>query len=294
MVSILLIIGLVVLYSLQTLFCKFYSDNYPGKTELSSPVLCVTQSIAIALLTFAFTGFKFEISLLSFVFGALNAAVLFGYNTSLIKAGERGSYAFMNMMMLFGGIFVPLVYSSVTTGTFPSLIQCVAIFAMIVACLLMNIENIKLGGTKISYFVFCILLFLFNGLYGVLLKAQEQHSADESQEMVIISYGLMGVIALVQLLFKEKRATLKAFCFNKKSAIFLILFLIISGLAVNVLVFLLKEINETVLYTVDNGGVMMLSAIYSITLFKEKATPLKVMGIIIAVASLCVLGYSSV
>ena len=294
MVSILLIIGLVVLYSLQTLFCKFYSDNYPGNPELSSPVLCVTQSIAIALLTFAFTGFKFDISLLSFVFGALNAAVLFGYNTSLIKAGERGSYAFMNMMMLFGGIFVPLVYSSVTTGTFPSLIQCVAIFAMIVACLLMNVENIKLGGTKISYFVFCILLFLFNGLYGVLLKAQEQHSADESQEMVIISYGLMGVIALVQLLFKEKKDTPKAFCFNKKSAIFLILFLIISGLAVNVLVLLLNLIDVTVLYTVDNGGVMMLSALYSITLFKEKATPLKIIGIVIAIASLCVLGYSSI
>ena len=290
----LLIIGLVVLYSLQTLFCKFYSDNYPGKLELSSPVLCVTQSIAIALLNFAFAGFKFEISLLSFVFGALNAAVLFGYNTSLIKAGERGSYAFMNMMMLFGGIFVPLVYSSVTTGSFPSVIQCTAISAMIVACILMNIENIKLGGTKISYFVFCVLLFLFNGLYGVLLKAQEQYNADESQEMVIISYGLMGVIALIQLLFKEKKDTPKAFCFNKKSALYLTLFLIISGLAVNVLVLLLNLIDVTVLYTVDNGGVMMLSALYSITLFKEKATPLKIVGIVVAIASLCTLGYSSV
>ena len=57
---------------------------------------------------------------------------------------------------------------------------------------------------------------------------------------------------------------------------------------------LLNLIDVTVLYTVDNGGVMMLSALYSITLFKEKATPLKVIGIIIAVASLCVLGYSSV
>ena len=294
MSSILLIIGLVVLYSLQTLFCKFYSDNYPGKQELSSPVLCVTQSISIALLSFAFIGFKFDISLLSFVFGALNAAVLFGYNTSLIKAGERGSYAFMNMMMLFGGIFVPLVYSSVVIGSFPSIIQCAAIIAMIVACLLMNVENIKLGGTKISYFVFCLLLFLFNGLYGVLLKVQDRYNANESQEMVIVSYGLMGVIALIQLLFKEKKAALKAFRFNKKSALYLALFLIISGLAVNVLVLLLSQINETVLYTVDNGGVMMLSAVYSITLFKEKATPLKIIGIIVAVASLCVLGYSSI
>ena len=99
MISVFLIIALVVLYSLQTLFCKFYSDNYTGKTELSSPVLCVVQSIAIAFLTFVFSGFNFNISWVSLIFGILNAAVLFGYNTSLIKAGERGSYAFMNMMI---------------------------------------------------------------------------------------------------------------------------------------------------------------------------------------------------
>ncbi len=292
--STLLIIVLVLLYSLQTLFCKFYSDNYTGKKELSSPVLCVTQSIAIALISLAFAGFKFEISWLSFIFGAVNAAVLFGYNTSLIKAGDRGSYAFMNMMMLFGGIFVPLVYVSFTTGEFPSMIECVAIFTMIIACILMNIENIKLGGSKLSYYIFCLLLFLFNGLYGTLLKMQEQYNANESQEMVIISYGLMGIIALSQLIAKEKQKTLTAFRFNKKCVLFLALFLIISGLAVNVLVLLLGYLNVAVLYTVDNGGVMMLSALYSITLFKEKSTPLKIVGIIIAITSLCVLGYNSI
>lgn len=292
--SIFLIVVLVLLYSLQTLFCKFYSDNYSGKKELSSPVLCVTQSIAIALISLAFAGFEFKISIVSVIFGALNAVVLFGYNTSLIKAGDRGSYAFMNMMMLFGGIFVPLVYASITTGEFPSTVECIAIISMIIACVLMNIENIKLGGSKLSYYVFCLLLFIFNGLYGTLLKAQEQHNASESQEMVIISYALMGVIALVQLIAKEKKNTAVAFRFNKKCALFLALFLIISGLAVNVLVLLLGYLNVAVLYTVDNGGVMMLSALYSITLFKEKATPLKIVGIIVAVTSLCVLGYSSI
>ena len=160
MVSTLLIIVLVLLYSLQTLFCKFYSDNYNGKAGLESPALCVCQSIAIALLSFAFSGFSFKISLISFVFGALNAAVLLGYNTSLIKAGDRGSYAFMNMMMLFGGIFVPLVYVSITTHELPTGTQCIAIGAMITACFLMNIESIKLDGSKLSYYVFCLLLFV--------------------------------------------------------------------------------------------------------------------------------------
>ena len=294
MISTLLIIFLVSLYSLQTLFCKFYSDNYTGKTGLASPVLCVTQSIAIAFLNLCFAGFKFEISLVSFAFGAMNAAMLFGYNTSLVKAGSIGSYAFMNMMMLFGGIFVPMIYVSITSGELPSFIECTAIAVMIIACLLMNIENIKLGGVSPLYYVFCLLLFLFNGLYGTLLKAQEQYNANESQEMVIISYGLMGIIAFLELLAKERKETLKAFTFNKKSGVFLMLFLIISGLAVNVLVKLLTYVNVAVLYTVNNGGVMMLSAVYAITLFKEKATALKIIGIILAVISLCVLGFNSI
>lgn len=158
----------------------------------------------------------------------------------------------------------------------------------------MNIKDIKLGGAKPSYYVFCLLLFIFNGLYGTLLKVQEQYNADESQEMIIISYGFMGVIAFLQLLIKEKANTIKAFNFNKKCILFLSLFLVISGLAVNVLVMLLRFLNAAALYTVDNGGVMMLSAFYSITLFKEKATPLKIIGILVAVVSLCVLGYSSI
>lgn len=294
MVSTLLIIALVLLYSLQTLFCKFYSDNYTGKRELASPVLCVMQSIAIALLSWGFAGFEFHISPISLLLGVVNAAVLFGYNTSLIKAGDRGSYTFMNMMMIFGGIFVTLVYVSITTGEFPSTVECIAIVTMIIACVLINIESIKLGGAKLSYYVFCLLLFIFNGLYGTLLKAQEQYNASESQEMVIISYFVMGIIALIQLFVKEKKNTIKAFSFNKKCALFLVLFLIISGLAVNVLVLLLRYLNAAVLYTVNNGGVMMLSALYSITLFKEKATPLKIIGIIIAVISLCVLGFNSI
>lgn len=168
MISALLIIALVLLYSLQTLFCKFYSDNYSGKKDLSSPVLCIMQSIAIALLSFAFAGFSFKISLISFIFGILNAAVLFGYNTSLIKAGNQGSYAFMNMMMLFGGIFVPLVYILISTKEFPSTIQCIAIVSMIIACLLMNIKDIKLGvlSRPIMFFVcYCSYLMVFTAHY---------------------------------------------------------------------------------------------------------------------------------
>ena len=45
MTSALLIILIIVLYSLQTLFCTMYTNKYPGKAENASPVFCVLESI---------------------------------------------------------------------------------------------------------------------------------------------------------------------------------------------------------------------------------------------------------
>lgn len=111
--EVLVLLGvLTLLHSFQTLFCTLYTSRYPGRGELASPVFCVLQSIVIALFTWVCSGFATEAAPLTMVFGVLNALMLFGFNTSLIKAGSLGSYAFMNMMLLFGGILVPVIYSA--------------------------------------------------------------------------------------------------------------------------------------------------------------------------------------
>ena len=43
----------------------------------------------IALVTFAFNGFRFHASLPTLLLGLLNALMLFIYNTSLIKASRK-------------------------------------------------------------------------------------------------------------------------------------------------------------------------------------------------------------
>ena len=42
----LLITVLIILYSLQTLFCKLYSDKFKGRAELITPVFCILESAA--------------------------------------------------------------------------------------------------------------------------------------------------------------------------------------------------------------------------------------------------------
>lgn len=289
MTSALLILLIVVLYSFQTLFCTLYTNKYSGKPENASPVFCVLESVAIAVFTWAWIGFKFELSLMTLLFGVLNAVALFGYNTSLIKASSKGSYAFMNVAMLFGGILVPLLYTTVFLGDTLNWYQYAAIGLMLVSFVLMNYKEIKLKDTPWSYYIFCLLLFVCNGMYGTLLKMQSDYDVTQKNEMIILTYGIMGVIAFVQLTFKEKRDTFKAFKMNKKAILPLILCLVSAALAINVLVTVIPMVNTAVLYTVENGGVLVLSAIYSFIFFKEKPQLLTIIGIILAAASITVL-----
>lgn len=289
MTSALLITVIVVLYSFQTLFCTMYTNRYPGKAENASPVFCVLEGIAISIFTWAWIGFKFELAPLTLLFGALNAAVLFGYNTSLIKASAKGSYAFMNVSLLFGGILVPLLYTTLFLGDTLQWYQYLGIVLMLISFVLMNYKEIRLKGTPWIYYVFCAILFICNGLYGTLLKMQSVYHEEQKNEMIILTFGLMGLIALVQLIFKEKKDTLKAFRLSKKAILPLILCLISAALAINMLVLVIPMLNTAVLYTVENGGVLLLSALYSFLIFKEKPQLGKNLGIVVAVVSITIL-----
>lgn len=287
----LLIAAIILLYSFQTLFCTMYTDRYPGRKELASPVFCILESVCIAIFTLCWIGFDFRAAPLTLLFGVLNAAVLFGYNTSLIKAGATGSYAFLNVMMLFGGILVPLVYSVAFLGNGMSIYQWIAIPLMLVSFVLMNLKEMQLKGSKPVYYFYCAVLFLTNGLYGTLLKMQSIYHDEQKNSMVILTFAIMGVIAFVQLALREKGKTFEAFRMNKKAILPLILCLASAALAINMLVLVIPMIDEKTLYTVENGGVLVVSALYSFFIFKEKPNLPKVIGIILATVSITILSF---
>ena len=301
-----LIVSIVLLYSLQTLFCTFFNRKYKGKEELSSLVFCALEGAFIVVFTLVWmafgigatedgvfanwAGFHFSPSLFTVVIGTLNAVALFGYNISIIKASDKGSYAFMNVAMLFGGIVIPAIYE-MFTGHMLELHHYIAIAVMLLSFVFMNYKDMKLKGTPFVYYIYCIVLFVCNGFYGVFMKLQSGYAEAESNEMIIITYGLMGVIALVQLIFKEKKQTATAFKIGKQAVIPLVLCLLIAATAINVYMILIPLLGNvvTILYTIDNGGVLVLSAVYSVIFFKEKIDALKLFGIVLAVLSIVAL-----
>ncbi len=285
----LLILAATLLYSFQTLFCKLYSDRYPGRPELASPVFCALQSVVIVVITWAWQGFRFQADTVTLLLGVANALVIFGYNTAMIKASTRGSYAFMNVMLIFGGILVPIIYEALFLEGVMQWYRFGAVGLMLTACLLMNWKQITLKGAKLSYYLFCFLVFLFNGLFAVLMKMQSLHNEGQSKEMVIITYAVMGLLGFAQLALQEKKQTLKAFRMQGNAILPLAVCLLAGVLAINVLVLILPLVNASVFYTVENGGVLVLSALYSMVLFREKINLLGLLGIALALGSIILL-----
>ena len=293
----------VLLYTLQSLFTRLYTDHYPGDKSLTTPVFAVVCGIIVTLVSFIFSGFSFSFSWTTVLLGVLNAVVLYGYDAFIIKASATGPYSILMTFSLTGGIVVPAIVSWIFMGGDFSWVQLVSILIIFGSVLMISkkedeSENREEHKKHRTFFlIVCTLLGLANGLYGVLLNVQQEITGvSEKEEMVAVTFIGAAVISLIQLVYKEKRDTLRAFRQTKLSLTFLLLTAAISALAINALVIALEKLDDaTIVYTFDNAGVLLLSAIASAIFFKEKLSKLNVIGcIIISIGLICMSQYSNI
>jgi len=285
----LLLLVLVLLYTFQSFFCKLYTTAC--KVEKSAtPVFNALFGGVIGLVTLAIYGFQFHPSALTWIFGLVNAVLLFLYNTALIGASKRGSYAFLNLCMLFGGILVPLFVSLISGASF-TLLQLIGILVMLLSFVIINAKGISLKGSQGAYYLFCILLFLSNGFFGVVMDAQQlAMKGSERGEMIVISYLGTTVLSLLYILVTQRKEFLPSFKVGAKALCFGLGSGAVAVAAVNLLMFLLNRIQPaTILYTIDNGGVLVASAVFAAVFLKEKIAAHQAAGYVLSLLSIVLL-----
>lgn len=304
MEQVLLIGALILLYTLQSLFSRMYTDKYPGDKSYAPSAFAIVCGLTVAVVSLCFCGFSFgEFRWETLVFGIINAVILYCYDEFIIKASAAGDYSIMMVFNIGGGIIIPSVVSMIFFGAPFSWVQMVAIAVIFVAIYMVIYKN-ESGATDGSkkntklFFILCIALAISNGMYGVLLNWQEYSYTGgvsdvinlDKQLMVIYTFIGAAVISGVRLLIKRGKDSLSVFRQSKLSCLYLILASVVSALAVNVLVLLIGIVNITVLYTFDNAGVMLLSALASAVIFKEKLTRVNIIGCIIMAIGLVLMG----
>lgn len=280
---------MVVFYSFQSLFTRLYSANYEGPDKnQSTTIFSICYGVFIGLATWIVGGFTFSPSWQTVGLGVMNALMLMLYNASMIESGNRGSYSFLMISSMFGGIMVPLVIGVAFMGETITALQGAAIALMLISFVVMNARGISFKGASGAYYLWCFLLFLSNGLYAAVMNIQTtvMGGAERTEMLTILFLTSALIVAGTQLVKGRGHEMIQGFKMGKKAALFLLICCASATAAANLLMYNLTQMEASILYTIDNGGVLVLSVLYSLILFKERPRWEQWLGIAMALTSI--------
>ncbi len=297
---------LIALYTMQSLFTKLYTDKYPGDSNDASNILTIVSGLSVALITLVFfSRFEYTFNPWCTLIGLFNAVALYFYNYSIVKASQSGPYSILMMFSLSGGIIIPIVVALIagwdswnTVGC--AIVNIVAIIIIIVSVYLVSSKEIQKGegeskdiprrGVSLRFILYCFLLAISNGVYGVFLTLQQRTEAAGGEanrdEMIIATYLFAAIISFIIGIAKKKGRFFSAFRQNKWSGLHLGITSLVFALAINLIVIIIPLIPTTILYTLDNSSVLIMSVLISCIFFRERLSVKNIIGIVFMVIAL--------
>lgn len=279
----------IVCYTGQTFFNKLFSAAYDGPDAAVTPVYAALYGLLVCAVTMYLSGFRFSPSSGTMGLGGINGLLLFLYNLGMIHAARTGPFAFQSIVMLFGSIVVCLVFSAVYWGDRLTVVQLIGIVVMLAAFVVLNSGGIDFHEVKKGYFFWVALLFFSNGFYGVLMDAQQRVFAQERNEMIVVTFFSSAVISLLYLLAVQRGRMASAFQMSRRAWSMAVGSSLCAAFAIYLLMLLLRYVPSYILYTVNNGSILVLSALLCAVVLKERMTKMTAIGVVLCVGSIVLL-----
>lgn len=283
----LLIALVILLYTLQSFFSKKFSDTYPGEADNGSAVYTVVTGLAVALLSLCLMRFRFDASGTTWLLGCFNALCLSVFNTCLIAVARRGPYSVFSVFSLAGGVVLPAFVARFVFGDPVHWLRFVAIALVLVAVVMVNHRPGEKKTASRGFLPLCILLGVSNGLYGILLDAQSRLTGSAEREEMLALTAVGAVLVSFVLLLVTRRGHIRpAFRQSRISLLYLIFCSVVVASAVHFMTYTLHLVDTTLLYTLDNAGVLLLTILLSCTVFREKLSALNIAGCVLMVGAM--------
>ncbi|MDF2686379.1 MAG: hypothetical protein K0S55_1560 [Clostridia bacterium] len=275
-----------VLFSLSSLFCKLFSLKY-GENNNSASVYTIFTAIIIILMTFLLSGFTFNPTFLTFIIALVCAVFFFLFNISFIKAAQIGNFSFLIIAQMFGGMIIPILLSTFIFEEALTFFHILGIIGMLISFVVINLKSITLKKVKISYYIWCLIHFISNGIFSLMVKVQQTVMAGaERSELIILINFYCIIIAFLFLLFNNKKKIMTVFKMNMAAFTFVFLSGVIITAAQNYNYYLISIIPAAEIFAPLQGGLLILSTLFSLFIFKEKIDLYKIIGVLISFVSI--------
>ncbi|MGQ1909470.1 EamA family transporter [Marinifilum sp. RC60d5] len=221
---------------------------------------------------------------LSLIIGVLFIAVFFIIGRSTQKAGISVTTLASKMSFILPMIFSIAYYNEQIS------IQKIIGFLLAISAVLLSIYKGKTGNVNRKYIWLPILLFFGAGMVDSLVKfAQEEHLSAGGKEMFsTFLFAIAAISGFIVLLFQKQK--LSKLIQPKVLIGGSILGLVNFGS----LYFLIASLNKSgfdssVVFSIINIGIVSLSVLIGIGIFKEKLNKINILGIVLAFIAIFIL-----
>jgi drug/metabolite transporter (DMT)-like permease len=253
---------------------------------LQAIVINYISACALGLLSYEAPIILTEITASKWFFGAfvLGFLFIFIFNVMALTAQRNGlSVASVATKM---SVIIPVVFGIYMYQESTSLQKILGIILALVAVYLASVKSKSLVNTN-KGLLFPMLLFIGSGIIDTSIKYIETRYLPDNG-IPIFSATIFGFAACIGISLLVYNAFKKQFKFEFKSVIGGVILGIVNYYSIY---YLLKALNHdslesSTLFTLNNVGIVMLSTLLGLFLFKEHFSKKNWMGIVLAIVSI--------
>lgn len=227
-------------------------------------------------------GFEIRVSTPSIILAILMSLTSTTYALIGFRIMEKGNLGVYMLFLMSGGMAVPYFYGIWFLGETPSVISTVAFLLIIASTFISNISKDRVEKKQL---LLCMIVFFLNGIVstvGKIHQVQPESQWVTPAHFTFLTTSLRIVIALIALAFcskidsKEKQGKVQI---RLKPVIWVILVYAMLDSACYMLQLVgASSLPATVMYPLQNGGTVVLTALAAYVFFRDKQTKKQLIG----------------
>lgn len=281
----------IILYTIRSYTSKLYADSCRQNPLHATLVFSTITGLVGLFLTVLFSGgLRLSLCVVTPLCGVSAGAALFLYNLGSIRAAKTGPYGIQSIIGMFGCVLLPLLFEHLLWNVTLSGVQYIGIICVLCSFVFLNLKGLRLDGTQKGYYGWVAVLFFSNGIYSVIIAAQQRWAGnDQRYAMVSTVFLSMAVISLTYLFVGCKANIKAAFSLEPKSWCYALASGISLTAAMNLLVILLGYVSASILYPVQNSAILVLLILLSTVHLHEKIHRHTIVGIFTALLGIIAL-----
>lgn len=272
----------------KNLISKYAKIEFSGLRHTMDASI-VTSLVAIVISLFQGIDSSVFLDLRFMIMSLLYGICTMSAQTFYIKASKDGPVSVCSLLYAFC-FLLPTIFMALYFGETLSIIWVIGIIMTLLSAFLVVYRKDNTKSSSKSYIPYIIVAMISAGCVGLLQKFYAfYYNNSHFTEYIFMSFVFMLILAFIMRIFSKRESCKEGF--NQKRFVISMLILGISNVVASKLnLFLSGVMPAKFFFPAINGGTIMLSALMSVVLFKEKLTIKGILGIMIGVSAIVLMG----